>query len=57
LRNFLPLPRLFIGFGRFLDTENSASRVEQIDNWPPDDIIRAGSDAYRITMAAFCRMT
>jgi molecular chaperone IbpA len=46
-----PLFRSSIGFDRMLDALETASRVTSIDNWPPYDIVKAGEDDYRITMA------
>ncbi|TWG97925.1 molecular chaperone IbpA [Mesorhizobium sp. J18] len=34
-----------------LNALEAASRVEQIDNWPPYDIAKTSEDDYRITMA------
>ena len=49
--DFSPLFRSSIGFDRMLNALEAASRVEQIDNWPPYDIAKTGEDDYRITMA------
>ena len=49
--DFAPLFRSTIGFDRFLDTLESASRVTSIDTWPPYDIVRKSEDDYRISMA------
>lgn len=49
--DFSPLFRSSIGFDRMLSVLEAASRVDAIDNWPPYDIVKAGEDEYRITMA------
>lgn len=49
--DFSPLFRSSIGFDRIFDLLDNASRVESMDNWPPYDIVKAGEDTYRITMA------
>jgi molecular chaperone IbpA len=49
--DFTPLFRSSIGFDRMLNALDAASRVEQIDTWPPYDIVKTGEDDYRITMA------
>jgi molecular chaperone IbpA len=46
-----PFFRSSVGFDRIFDLLENASRVQPIDNWPPYDIERVGSDAYRISMA------
>ncbi|MDP0928475.1 Hsp20 family protein [Paracoccus onubensis] len=49
--DFTPLFRSSIGFDRMLNTLESASHGETIDNWPPYDIVKTGDDSYRIDMA------
>ena len=49
--DFSPLFRSSVGFDRMLSALEAASRVENIDNWPPYDIAKLGEDDYRITMA------
>lgn len=49
--DFSPLYRSSIGFDRFAQMLENASRVTAVDNWPPYDIARTGEDTYRITMA------
>ncbi|WP_144861118.1 Hsp20 family protein [Mesorhizobium sp. J18] len=49
--DFTPLFRSSVGFDRMLNALEAASRVEQIDNWPPYDIAKTSEDDYRITMA------
>ncbi len=49
--DFSPLFRSTIGFDRMLGALEAASRVETIENWPPYDILKAGEEDYRITMA------
>lgn len=46
-----PLFRSSIGFDRMLDALEAARHVATIENWPPYDIVKAGEDDYRITMA------
>ena len=49
--DFAPLFRSSVGFDRIFDLLESASRVQQIENWPPYDIEKTGDDHYRLTMA------
>jgi molecular chaperone IbpA len=49
--DFSPFFRSSVGFDRIFDLLENASRVQSIDNWPPYDIVRAGEDTYRISMA------
>jgi molecular chaperone IbpA len=49
--DFSPLFRSSVGFDRMLNVLENATRVASIDNWPPYDIVKAGEDEYRITMA------
>jgi molecular chaperone IbpA len=48
--DFSPLFRSSVGFDRLLNAVE-ANRAEEVDNWPPYDIIKAGEDDYRIIMA------
>ncbi len=47
-----PFLRSTIGFDRMLQALDAASRVQQMDSWPPYDIAKTGEDDYRITIAA-----
>jgi molecular chaperone IbpA len=49
--DFTPLFRSSIGFDRMLNALETSSRPELIDSWPPYDILKAGKDEYRITIA------
>lgn len=49
--DFTPLFRSSVGFDRVFDLLENASRIQQLDNWPPYDIEKASDDTYRITMA------
>ena len=49
--DFAPLFRSSVGFDHVFDLLESASRVQQIENWPPYDIEKTGDDHYRLTMA------
>ena len=49
--DFSPLFRSSIGFDRLVNVLETASRIEQFDNWPSYDIAKMGDDDYRITMA------
>jgi molecular chaperone IbpA len=49
--DFSPLFRSSVGFDRVLNLLESASRIDAAEGWPPYDIIRAGDESYRITMA------
>ena len=49
--DFSPLYRSSIGFDRMLNVLEAASRAQPADHWPPCDIVKAGEDDYRITMA------
>lgn len=46
-----PFFRSSVGYDRVFDLLENASRLQPVDNWPPYDIERVGSDAYRISMA------
>lgn len=48
--DFSPLFRSSIGFDRLLNVVE-ANRAEDIDNWPPYDIVKAGAGEYLIAMA------
>ncbi|TCU06999.1 Hsp20 family protein [Rhizobium sullae] len=48
--DFAPLYRSSIGFDRVFNLL-SAQRFQAVDTWPPYDIVKAGEDDYRITMA------
>ncbi|WP_086999810.1 Hsp20 family protein [Rhizobium sullae] len=48
--DFAPLYRSSIGFDRVFNLLN-AQRFQAVDTWPPYDIVKAGEDDYRITMA------
>ncbi|APO71066.1 HSP20 family heat shock protein (plasmid) [Rhizobium gallicum] len=49
--DFAPLYRSSIGFDRVFNLLNNAQRFQAVDTWPPYDIVKAGEDEYRITMA------
>ena len=49
--DFSPLFRSTVGFDRLLNTLENANRLEAVEAWPPYDIVKAGEDQYRITMA------
>ena len=49
--DFAPLFRSSIGFDRMLNALETSSRPELVDSWPPYDILKAGQNEYRITMA------
>ncbi|MEJ8568249.1 Hsp20 family protein [Elongatibacter sediminis] len=46
-----PLFRTSVGFDRLASLLNSAHRVEQAGGYPPYNIVSAGENEYRITMA------
>lgn len=48
--DFSPLFRSSIGFDRLLNAV-AANRTEDVDGWPPYDIVKLGEDEYRIAMA------
>ena len=48
--DFTPFFRSSIGFDRLFDLLESGT-AEPFDTWPPYDIVRAGEDSYRISMA------
>lgn len=49
--DFTPYRRSLIGFDNMFDLLENASRVEQLDPFPPYDIEQHGDDAYRIRVA------
>ncbi len=49
--DFSPLFRSSIDFDHLLNVLETTSRLEAVDAWPPYDIVKAGDDTYRITMA------
>ena len=49
--DFSPLFRTSVGYDRLASLLNSANRVEQSGGYPPYNIISAGENQYRITMA------
>jgi molecular chaperone IbpA len=49
--DFSPLYRSSIGFDRVFNLLNNTQRLQAVDTWPHYDIIKAGEDEYRITMA------
>ncbi len=49
--DFSPLFRSTVGFDRMLDALRAATRVEQLENYPPYDIEKLGEDTYRVTLA------
>ena len=49
--DFTPLFRSTVGFDRLLNTLENANRLEAVEAWPPYDIVKAGEDTYRITLA------
>ncbi|EYD74974.1 16 kDa heat shock protein A [Rubellimicrobium mesophilum DSM 19309] len=49
--DFTPLFRSTVGFDRLLNTLENANRLEAVDAWPPYDIVKAGEDTYRVTLA------
>ena len=49
--NFAPLARSSIGFDRLFQVLDQASRLEANDSFPPYDIVKAGENDFRITLA------
>jgi molecular chaperone IbpA len=49
--DFAPLWRSSVGFDRLFDLINDTQRLDAQDNYPPYDIVRAGDDKYRISLA------
>ena len=49
--DFSPLYRSSVGFDRWANLLDQASRVERMTDWPPYNIEKVGDDQYRITMA------
>ncbi len=49
--DWAPLYRSTVGFDRLFDLLDQATRVEQMNNWPPYNIEKVAEDQYRITMA------
>ena len=49
--DWAPLYRSTVGFDRLFDLLDQATRVEQMNNWPPYNIEKVADDQYRITMA------
>jgi len=49
--DFTPYRRSMVGFDRLFDMLESQTRQNGSDNYPPFNIERRGTDAYRITLA------
>jgi len=49
--DFSPYRRTMVGFDRLFDMIENQARVQGGDKYPPFNIERRGSDAYRITLA------
>jgi molecular chaperone IbpA len=49
--DFTPYRRSTVGFDRLFDFLETATRNEQVDNYPPFDIEKVSDDSYRITLA------
>lgn len=49
--DFTPYRRSMVGFDRLFDMLENQARANTGDNYPPFNIERRGSDAYRITLA------
>ncbi len=49
--NFSPYRRTMVGFDRLFDMIENQARVQSGDKYPPFNIERRGTDAYRITLA------
>ena len=49
--DYAPLGRTSIGFDRFFDLMDAASRRPSEDTFPPYDIERVGEDRYQISLA------
>jgi hypothetical protein len=49
--DFAPLGRSSVGFDRLFDLINNAHLSEADDTYPPYDIVRTGSDSFRISLA------
>lgn len=49
--DFSPFQRSSVGFDRLFDLLENTSRLHAVESWPPYDIVKAGEDRYRITMA------
>ena len=49
--DFTPYRRSLIGFDNMFDVMENASRIEQLNPFPPYDIEQHGEDAYRIRLA------
>ena len=49
--DFSPLFSSSIGFEHLFNLLENATRVQQMNNWPPYNIEKTGEESYRITMA------
>lgn len=49
--DFTPYRRSTVGFDRLFDFLETATRNDQVDNYPPYDIEKVSDDSYRITLA------
>ncbi len=49
--DFSPYRRTMVGFDRLFDMIENQARVQSGDKYPPFNIERRGTDAYRITLA------
>jgi molecular chaperone IbpA len=49
--DFAPLGRSSIGFDRLFDLINNTQSIETNDTYPPYDIVKTGSDSFRISLA------
>ena len=49
--DFAPLFSSSIGFEHLFNLLENATRVQQVNNWPPYNIEKTGEESYRVTMA------
>jgi molecular chaperone IbpA len=49
--DYAPLFRSTVGFDRVFNLLQNADRARSISDWPPYDILKAGDDSYRISIA------
>src|SRR6478736_3208564 len=49
--DYAPLFRSSVGFDRVFNLLENAQRARSISDWPPYDIVKAGDDSYRISIA------
>ncbi|MHC2569473.1 molecular chaperone IbpA [Rhizobium leguminosarum] len=49
--DYAPLFRSSVGFDRVFNLLENAQRARSVSDWPPYDIVKAGDDNYRISIA------